>query len=167
MTPSERLFAVRKAMGVSVKQMADLVGLSGPHADDRVREMEDGRRPVSGPIERVLDFMEQGLDIGSSDLGKVILSRHQPKFVQLSGANPSEPFFGILHTQPPRFLAVFSANLPAPMQERLAASGLETLEMPTESALGLMVAVPLERFPGSVLPLMHKAAAHLAAQPKR
>ena len=157
MDPSEKLTAVRKAIGASVRQMADLVGLSGPNANDRILEMEAGSRPVSGPIERVLDYIAQSADIGTSDLGNLILARQLPDFVELRSMGESEPHpVGVMHTKSPRFIAVFSEALPAPMRDRLADSGLESV--PGVPGLGDLVAIPVDRYPGSVKVLLERAA---------
>ena len=55
-TPAS-LKAMRHARGLSTSQMAKLFGLSGANAKDALREIEDGRRPISGPIRRVAEFM--------------------------------------------------------------------------------------------------------------
>jgi len=55
-TPAS-LKAMRHARGLSTSQMAKLFGLSGSNAKDALREIEDGRRPISGPIRRVAEFM--------------------------------------------------------------------------------------------------------------
>lgn len=45
-----RLKAARKALGLTDRQMAAAVGLSGANAKDDLRKMEDGLRPVTGPV---------------------------------------------------------------------------------------------------------------------
>jgi len=46
------LKAARHALGWSLRQMAGALGLERPEdkGADRLREMEDGRRPLSGPV---------------------------------------------------------------------------------------------------------------------
>jgi hypothetical protein len=141
--------------------MADLVGLAGANANDRLIEMEEGKRPVSGPMERALDYISQGVDLGAGDLANVILARYLPDFLELTvpaGRAGDDDFEAMLHTRYPRFIVVFSELLPAPMRERLASEGLEQLEMPESTGLGNMVAIPLDRHHGSLKPLMAIAA---------
>jgi len=44
------LHTARKALGLSVNQLADRLRLSGANGGDAVREMESGKRPISGPV---------------------------------------------------------------------------------------------------------------------
>jgi hypothetical protein len=161
MEPEDKLRIVRQGIGASFRDMADLVGLAGAHANDRLVEMEDGRRPVSGPMERVLDYISQGVDLGAGDLANTILARYLPDFVELAipaGQAGLDDFEALMHTRYPRFIAVFSECLPAPMRERLGAGELEQLEMPESTGLGKMVAIPIDRHHGSLLSLMAVAA---------
>ena len=49
-----KIETIRRALGVSMAQMAQAVGLSGINAADHLREMERGNKPVSGPMQIVL-----------------------------------------------------------------------------------------------------------------
>jgi transcriptional regulator with XRE-family HTH domain len=161
MLPEDKLRATRLAIGASYRDMADLVGLAGANANDRLIEMEEGKRPVSGPMERALDYISQGVDLDGGDLGNAIMARYLPDFVELTlpaGQAGDDDFEALLHTRYPRFFAVFTELLPAPMRERLANEDLEQLEMPESTGLGKMVAIPLDRHHGSLKPLMAIAA---------
>lgn len=50
MTPAERLKAARHALDLTTSEMAAAVGLQGRNAKDDLRKMEDGARPVTGPV---------------------------------------------------------------------------------------------------------------------
>lgn len=50
MTPATRLKAARQALGLSLTEMADRLGLAGAQAKDDLRKMESGARPVTGPV---------------------------------------------------------------------------------------------------------------------
>ena len=54
---AELLQTVREALGLSVSQMAQAVGLLGVSGADNIRQMERGARPVSGPIHLLLRYM--------------------------------------------------------------------------------------------------------------
>ena len=45
--------AAREAMGLSISEFADRLGLAGANAADYVRQMENGSREISGPIARL------------------------------------------------------------------------------------------------------------------
>ena len=61
MTP-ERIAKIRGDRGYSTAQLALILGLSDPdgNGSDRVREMEAGKRNITGPVERLLFLLEQG-----------------------------------------------------------------------------------------------------------
>lgn len=56
----------RRKLGLSARQMADLIGLEGQHRDRTVRRYEAGDLPVSGTIARLLGYImrERGLTGG-------------------------------------------------------------------------------------------------------
>ncbi|MCK9687285.1 hypothetical protein [Scleromatobacter humisilvae] len=163
MQPDDKLRTTRHGIDASYRDMGDLVGLAGANANDRLIEMEEGKRPVSGPIQRVLDYISQGVDLGAGDLANTILTRYLPEFVELTipvaqDGDEELETLAMMHTRYPRFIAVFSEKLPAAMRERLGAGELEQLAMPESTGLGFMVAVPLDRHHGSLKPLMAVAA---------
>jgi len=49
MTPDE-LKAARKAMGYSLNELAWALELEGERAGEHIRKMENGSKPISGPI---------------------------------------------------------------------------------------------------------------------
>lgn len=57
---ADRAREIRQAKGLTVTQMAMVLNLSEPDTNgaDRVREMERGVRPISGPVERLLQLVE-------------------------------------------------------------------------------------------------------------
>jgi len=96
------LKGLRKAIGASVSRMAELLGLSGDNASDLVRKMENGSKPISGPIQRLARFMQEGVTLGN-DMDRVL-----PRFLtcgdlmHIGGIDLD----WIFHTRYPRFLAV-------------------------------------------------------------
>lgn len=54
---AELLQAVREALGLSVAQMAEAIGLRPDGGADNVRQMERGKRAVSGPVAVLLRYM--------------------------------------------------------------------------------------------------------------
>ena len=65
------LKAARHALGWSLRQMAGALGLERPEdkGADRLREMEDGRRPLSGPICELTQALLDGWRNGGRDYG--------------------------------------------------------------------------------------------------
>ena len=59
MTP-ERAKDIRIAAGLTLTEAARLYGLSDPERNgaDRVREYERGKVPISGPVARIMQFLE-------------------------------------------------------------------------------------------------------------
>jgi transcriptional regulator with XRE-family HTH domain len=58
MQDHERLKAIRRALGLSVQDMAAKIGLNGEGAADKMRAYERGARPISGPIIKLMDYIE-------------------------------------------------------------------------------------------------------------
>lgn len=54
---AEMLQSVREALGLSVVQMAQALGMQGEAAGDNIRQMERGKRAVSGPVQVLLRYM--------------------------------------------------------------------------------------------------------------
>ena len=54
---AQLLQTVREALGLSVAQMADAVGLRPDGGSDNIRQMERGKRAVSGPVAVLLRYM--------------------------------------------------------------------------------------------------------------
>ena len=95
------LASIRRTMGVTVGKMADILGLNGPNASDRVREMERGAKPISGPMLRVLGYLTKALNMGGSPMASIV-----PKWLScqdLEDHDRSKQF--IMHTHWPRFIA--------------------------------------------------------------
>ena len=59
MQDHERLKALRRALGLSAQGMADALGLNGANAADKIREYERGARPISGPILKLMQYIER------------------------------------------------------------------------------------------------------------
>lgn len=56
---AERLQALRKALGFSVADMAEKLGLWGANGSDNLRQMERGARPLPGTLQVLLGYMER------------------------------------------------------------------------------------------------------------
>ncbi len=102
MVSSFELKHLRKAIGASVSRMAELLGLSGDNAADMVRKMENGSKPISGPIQRLARFMQEGVTIGND------MDRLLPRFMLCGDLMPvgGIELDWVFHTRHPRFLAV-------------------------------------------------------------
>lgn len=164
MTPAQELHAIRRALGATQIMMAKILGLSGKSGELRVDDFETGKRPISGPVLRLMDYLAQGIDIGGQDLSQALL-RAQPEFENYVGYDENgNGFEGVRHSKFPRFIAFFADELPLSMQSSLkeSDSGLISLWMPEESGLGELIAVPLDPIVGPVEPLLREAARFMA-----
>ena len=92
---------LRAEIGASVTRMAELLGLSGENAADSLRKIENGSKPISGPIQRLAKFMQQGIAEGS-------MSVTLPEFMICADLNSKIELEWIFHTRYPRFLAVIT-----------------------------------------------------------
>lgn len=86
----ERLKRLRKKLNLSLSEAAYLLGLSGEHAADRIREIERGARDMSGSLLNVLRYIETG---AYSDL---------PAFALCNDANGAGVY--VMHNHWPRFI---------------------------------------------------------------
>ncbi|MFW7378534.1 MAG: hypothetical protein ACOH5I_07000 [Oligoflexus sp.] len=92
---------VRKHLGMSFSQMAEVLGLSGKESPELVRLMENGNVPVFTPISRLIQYLNQTLQAKSSD--------HLSEFMicqPLGDDSSSDKVpYTIFYTGYPRFLA--------------------------------------------------------------
>lgn len=56
---AERLHQLRRALGLSLTQMAEHVGLWGANGADNLRQMERCKRPVPGTLQTLLPYLER------------------------------------------------------------------------------------------------------------
>lgn len=99
-TPFE-LKHLRRSIGASLSRMAQLLGLSGQNNADTVRKMENGSKPISGPIQRLIKFMQEGVAEGA-------MNQVLPECLICSDLEGKAEHEWVLHTRYPRFLAVVS-----------------------------------------------------------
>jgi len=75
LTAAQRLKSARKALGLSDSQMAAKLGLRGANAKDDFRRMENGARPISGPVltaaEALVRIRELELELAKKSGGLV------------------------------------------------------------------------------------------------
>lgn len=145
---AERLTALRRALGVSVNDMADALGLSGDNAGDRVREMERGVRAVSGPLLKLLAYMEQAVEIDEDAGDADLMMRAIPRWLDCSDL---EDYEGddhveiVLHTRWPRFFALFVDELPVDSEQAMDDAGIAYRRLPDAAGLGWMVALFIDQ----------------------
>ena len=51
------LHAARQQLGLTCDQLAARLRLTGRYRKDKIREMEEGKRPISGPIAVAVELM--------------------------------------------------------------------------------------------------------------
>lgn len=93
------LKSLRRSIGASLSRMAQLIGLKGGNAADSVRQMENGNKPVSEPIQRLLKYMQTGIGFGEMD-------KYLPEFMLASDLSNKIESEWVFHTRYPRFLAI-------------------------------------------------------------
>lgn len=57
-TPKD-LKTLRETIGASISEMASLLGLDGKHASRHLRDMEAGKKPISGPISKLVIHLQK------------------------------------------------------------------------------------------------------------
>lgn len=58
--PPERFAELWKSTGLSLRELAELLGMNGRHAATHLREMADGVRPVPGPTGVAMKALADG-----------------------------------------------------------------------------------------------------------
>ena len=138
--------ALRAALGLSVSQMADAVGLAGApdNRADYWRQIENGARNISGPLARVLRYLSQGAAVHDDPTLSDGLAAVLPTHLECSGLEAPDDEPGrtiIMRTAWPRFFAVeFEPDeLPPDAPAMLRANGSPCLALPAEIGSGWLV----------------------------
>ncbi|GAB4223522.1 MAG: hypothetical protein Tsb005_18920 [Gammaproteobacteria bacterium] len=95
-----QLKRLRKQLGFSRAQMADALGLSGPLGETTVQKMENGTEPITGPIQKLISYLNQTIAGDEHALPEFISGQSLDSLAD--GETDHEVIF---HTRYPRFLA--------------------------------------------------------------
>lgn len=137
-----KIETIRRALGVSMAQMAQAVGLSGINAADHLREMERGNKPVSGPMQIVLKYMQQSVEIDESAELADLTMRVLPRFLDCSNlADDGDGVEIIMHTRWPRFYGLLIDDIEAEDQAVLENGGVTVIEMDEQAGLGYLIVI--------------------------
>lgn len=104
---SSDYLAFRKALGASVEQFADLLGME----PDFVRAHEQCDFPIPRPVQRILQNLAQGMQLSTRDDETTVPPSPymwcEPALQEPNGAGQHPPM--VLHTHYPRFSALVIA----------------------------------------------------------
>lgn len=92
---------VRKNLGLSLSEMAELLGLGGSESSELVRLMENGIVPVLAPISRLVQYLSQTVPDKNSDF----LSEFMICQPAEDCSDQQRPAYTMFHTGYPRFIA--------------------------------------------------------------
>lgn len=141
--PPDQLRQLREVLRVSHREMADILGLAGANGNDRMMDMEIGRREITGPLRRGLDQLATTTPLPGGDARNKAFYALLPEFVQLSipGAAPDglTELGTYLHTRYPRFVAFSDDRLPKPLLDELEAQGTESVPLGSGRLIGLQI----------------------------
>lgn len=152
-----RLAAVRTALGISAHTMANALGLTDSEGANHLREMELNVRPVSGPIEHLLRYMEQSVEFENDPIFTDSMLKVLPRWLDCKDLEDDESDAEIvMHTRWPRFYAFFTDDIPDP--EVLIECGLLVRKLPDEVGLGYMVAIFIDQPTSDPGPVIEEAA---------
>lgn len=161
---AQRLADVRHALGLSVSQMATAIGLDGDNAADRVREMERGARPISGPLRLLLGYMAQSAGAEPHAPDARLAARVLPRWLDCTdmqrppGASASGPQV-LMHNRWPRFWGLLFERLPPQQLQALRSAGACVVTLPPALGAGLLVCVFIDAPAGDVTALVEQAIA--------
>jgi transcriptional regulator with XRE-family HTH domain len=106
----ERVKALRRALGFSVNEMAEYLGLHGDNAGHKIRELERGARDVTGPMLKLIYYIELASSM-RADVASVQSYAHAlPKWLKCSDITAHEKPAGavLMHAHWPRFYGFVS-----------------------------------------------------------
>ena len=158
-TPKERLKSLRQALGISPSEMSAALGLDDERGGDSIREMERGGRDISGPILRLMRYMEQAVEADADPVIADLTFKVLPRWLDCFDL---EDFDGegrveiVFHTRWPRFFAFVVDDLED--VEGLKVADIPVLKLPDEVGLGWMVALFLDPPVRDPMPLVEEAA---------
>ena len=161
------LSGLRSALNLSHSAMAELLGLAGANAADRVREMERGARPISGPLLRILGYLNQGFGLNNG-MPSSLMARIFPRWLDCSDLelDAGEPDV-IMHTRWPRFLAWITPKIPDELVPTLLAAGVPVVPMDVELGLGDLVVFFIDQPSGDTQGLIEDCIRLKEAQVRR
>lgn len=136
---------IRLALGMSADDTAVLLGLDQEGGGKAVEAIEQGKKPISGPLSKLILHLMQAIptDVNSQDLDD--LDEFLPPMLEcrdLSVVDPAAPCNLVYHTRWPRFLAFVEPEMDAEkasvaFSEDMAANKVMMMEFPKDSGLGM------------------------------
>ena len=160
---------LRRAMGLTIAEMAKLVGLDGANASDRIREMERGARPISGPLLRVLAYIAQAVD-GEGATSVSLMSRIVPRWLDCSDLEHDTGTTDIImHTRWPRFIGWVADDLSQDedLEATLSAAAIPVVPMDPGLGLGHLVVLFIDQPAGDARALIAEGVRLKEAQARR
>ena len=137
---------LRRAMGLSIAEMARIIGLDGANASDRIREMERGIRPISGPLVRVLSYIAQAVDVEEAAASNLLV-RFLPRWLDCSDLEHDTGSNNIImHTRWPRFIGWLTddASQDEQLKALLSMASVPVVSMNPDLGLGQLVVLYID-----------------------
>ena len=120
--PADHVTALRKALGLSMLDMARAVGVTGSDTNtiDHWEQTERGMRPISGSVGVVLRYMAQAVEAQSDAATVDLLGRALPRFLDCANLEDEDDGTTIvMHTRWPRFYGIAMDELPEDVPDAL------------------------------------------------
>jgi transcriptional regulator with XRE-family HTH domain len=143
---AQTLKAVRYALGLSLTDMGQAMGLLGDRAGDNVLQIEQGQREITGPMRIILNYMAQAVDIEKDSRENDLVSKALPKWLDcINLEDESDNTEIIMHTRWPRFYALHIEDLSPDLQEGLRDCGIPVTELREDLGLGHLCTMFIDR----------------------
>lgn len=123
---------LRRILNLSHSKMANVLGFGGANSKDYVADMESGARPISGPVARLLEYLNRGVWDSTSLL-------RLPRWVHCQDADDARDSHIIMHTEYPRFIGRCLPLLGDATQEKFVNTGMPILAMDERTGFAQMV----------------------------
>ncbi len=155
------LTELRHAMGLSISEMADVLGLSGANAADMVRQMErggQGGRPISGPLRRIMRYLAQATASAKTEGPFALVSQVLPRWLDcVDLENESGAGDILMHTRWPRFFGWVTKDLSDDIIEILEDAEIPIAPMSPGLGLGRMAILFIDQPVGDMRSLIAEA----------
>jgi transcriptional regulator with XRE-family HTH domain len=137
-TPNDLLRLIRRALGYSPAEMADQLGLEGDVGAAQIRDMEQNKAVVTGPIERLVRLLVPGVELEVDADESAQAQQLIPRFLHCTDLEGESEVESIFHTRYPRFVGAIVA-MPAEWREKFKAESVDVVPLAVEGSASLVV----------------------------
>lgn len=159
------LSSLRKAIGLTTSQMAEVLGLEGAGSSDKVREMERAR-PISGPMKQILGYLSQAAVIEGNTHSN-LLPHIIPTWLNCTDLENEGTTQVIMHTMWPRFYGWIAAEIDPDTAATLSQARIPIFPLNPDMGLGHLVVFFIDKPVNDTRDLISYAVQLVEAQARK